>query len=59
MAALQCQQHKPQSIAIRSHPALKLRAAVARNQESIARLGVWTKIDAHVPALTVREDEIV
>jgi len=54
---LERQQHKPQSIAIRSHPALELRAAATRQQESIARLGVWPKVNQHVCTLLVREDE--
>jgi hypothetical protein len=55
----QRQKHEAQSITVRAHPSHKLRAAVARHHELIARLGVWPKIDQQVGAVPMREDEVV
>jgi hypothetical protein len=42
-----------------AYPTSKRRAAVARQHEPIARLGVWAKVDAHVVAVLVSNDEVV
>jgi len=55
---LKRQQRRPQQVFVRlrgRHPAFELDAAVACDQESIVRLGLWPNAALHVAALLVRQ----